>query len=69
MNKLKFSILIPTYNGAEYLGETLRSILSQSFQNFEIIIQDDASTDETIEVIRSLDDPRIKIFSNAQVPF
>jgi glycosyltransferase involved in cell wall biosynthesis len=60
----KFSILIPTYNGAELLGETLRSLLSQSFQNFEIIIQDDASTDNTVDVIKKINDPRIKIFQN-----
>jgi glycosyltransferase involved in cell wall biosynthesis len=64
MPDLKFSILIPTYNGAEFIGETLRSILSQSFQNFEIIIQDDTSTDNTIEVINSFNEPRIKIFQN-----
>jgi len=64
MNDLKFSILIPTYNGAEVIGDTLRSILFQSFQNFEIIVQDDASSDGTIEVIESFSDPRIKIFRN-----
>jgi len=66
MNDLKFSILIPTYNGVEVIGDTLRSILSQSFQNFEIIIQDDASSDNTIEAVESLNDPRIKIFQNAK---
>jgi glycosyltransferase involved in cell wall biosynthesis len=64
MNDHKFSILIPTYNGAEVIGETLRSILSQSFQNFEIIVQDDASTDNTVETIKALNDHRIKIFRN-----
>ena len=64
MNDLKFSILIPTYNGASVIGETLRSLLSQSFQNFEIIIQDDASKDNTVEVVKAFDDPRIKIFKN-----
>jgi len=64
MNNLKFSILIPTYNGASVVGETLRSILSQSFQDFEIIVQDDASTDNTVEVIKSFNEPRIKIYQN-----
>jgi glycosyltransferase involved in cell wall biosynthesis len=64
MDDLKFSILIPTYNGAEVIGETLGSILSQSFQNFEIIIQDDVSRDNTVEMIESLGDSRIKIFKN-----
>jgi glycosyltransferase involved in cell wall biosynthesis len=66
MNDLKFSILIPTYNGAEVIGETLRSILLQSFQNFEIIIQDDVSKDGTIEEIRKINDGRIKIFQNGK---
>lgn len=60
----KFSILIPAWNGAEVIGDTLRSLLSQSFQNFEIIVQDDASSDNTVEAIKSLDDSRIKIFKN-----
>lgn len=64
MPDIKFSILIPTWNGAGAIGETLRSILSQSFQNFEIIVQDDASADNTIEVIKSFNDPKIKIFQN-----
>jgi len=64
MNDLKFSILIPTYNGEEVVRDTIKSILSQSFQNFEIIVQDDASTDNTVEVVKSFNDSRIKIFIN-----
>ncbi len=63
-SELKFTIAIPTYNGASWIGETLQSILSQSFQNFEIIISDDCSSDNTLEVISSFKDPRIKIHSN-----
>lgn len=64
MHDLKFSILIPTYNGESVVSSTLKSILSQSFQNFEIIIQDDSSTDRTVEIIRSFNEPRIEIFIN-----
>lgn len=65
MNKnLKFSICIPTYNGATLINQTLKSILSQSFQNFEIIISDDCSTDNTIDVIKKFKDKRIKIYQN-----
>lgn len=61
---MKFSILIPTYNGAEVIGDTLKSILSQSFSNFEIIINDDGSMDKTEEVVKFFDDPRIKFHKN-----
>jgi glycosyltransferase involved in cell wall biosynthesis len=64
MNDLKFSILIPAYNGAEVIGDALRSILSQSFQDFEIIVQDDASKDDTVEAVEAFNDSRIKIFRN-----
>lgn len=66
MSTLKFSILIPTYNGASVIGDTLRSLLTQSFQDFEIVVQDDASSDDTVEVIKNFNDPRIKIFQNAK---
>ncbi len=64
MKKLKFIIGIPTYNGASLIEETLKSILSQSFQNFEIIISDDCSEDNTVEVIKKFKDKRIKIHQN-----
>lgn len=62
MNDLKFDILMPTYKGAKVVGDTLRSILSQSFTNYEIIICDDCSPDDTEEVVKSLADPRIKFY-------
>lgn len=66
MDKLKFSILIPTYKGAELIKDSLRSILSQSFINYEIVIQEDASGDNIEEVIEAFNDPRIKFFRNAK---
>jgi glycosyltransferase involved in cell wall biosynthesis len=62
--KLKFSVCIPTYNGARVIGETLRSILSQSFKNYEIIVVDDQSKDNTENVIKGFKDKRIKFFKN-----
>jgi glycosyltransferase involved in cell wall biosynthesis len=56
------SVCIATYNGSNYIKDQLRSILSQIGQNDEVIISDDSSSDDTIEVIRSLGDQRIKIF-------
>jgi glycosyltransferase involved in cell wall biosynthesis len=64
MECLKFSICIPTYNGAPWIRETLHSILSQNYENFEVIISDDASTDNTVDIIKSFNDKRIKIFRN-----
>lgn len=60
-----FSILLPTYNGAGFIAETLQSILSQDFTTYELIIVDDNSTDRTLEVISSFKDSRIKIYKNA----
>jgi len=57
-------ILIPTYNGAQFITPTLKSLLSQSYSDFNIIICDDASTDATISTIKSLKDSRIKIYTH-----
>jgi glycosyltransferase involved in cell wall biosynthesis len=56
----RVSVIIPTYNRAHYIGETLRSILDQTFTDFEIVIVDDGSTDNTKEVVDSLGDSRIR---------
>lgn len=47
----KVSVLVPTYNYAEYLDESIQSVLHQTFSNFELIIGDNASTDNTEEVV------------------
>ena len=65
MNKKpKFSICIPNYNYGNYIGETIDSILSQTFQDFEIIIADNCSTDNSIEIIESFNDDRIRLIKN-----
>ena len=61
----KFSILLITYNQANYIKETIDSILNQTYQDFEIILSDDCSTDNTIEVVKSINDDRIKIFQTS----
>ena len=59
------SILIPTYNYARYLDEAIQSVLNQTFQNFEMIIVDDQSTDNTDQVVQKyLSDPRISYIKN-----
>ncbi|MDO8515110.1 MAG: glycosyltransferase family 2 protein [bacterium] len=64
MKKLKFSILMPVYNGEKVIGETLRSVLGQNFNNFELIICDDCSRDNTAKIIKGFKDSRIKYFRN-----
>ena len=54
------SVVIPTYNRAPQLGRALRSVLSQTFQDWEVIVVDDASKDNSEEVVNSFHDPRIR---------
>jgi glycosyltransferase involved in cell wall biosynthesis len=61
---MKISVCIPTYNGEKYIKEQLASILCQLAFDDEIIISDDSSTDYTIEIIKSFDDQRIKLYLN-----
>lgn len=62
---MKFSICIPNFNYAHYLGSTLRSVLDQPVSDFEVVISDNCSTDASVEVIRGMNDPRISVFVNA----
>jgi len=57
-----FSVIIPTYNRANLLKRAMRSVLGQSFQNWELIVVDDGSTDETASVVQSFLDDRIVYF-------
>ena len=61
-----FSILIPTYNRCNLLKATIEIILAQTFKDFELIISDNASTDETEKVVKSFKDKRIKYFKNKE---
>lgn len=52
---------MPAYNAEKYVAEAIESVLKQSFGDFEFIIVDDGSTDETLSIIRSYQDARIKL--------
>ena len=54
MSKDLVSIITPTYNCAKFIGATIESVLNQTYQNFEMIIVDDASKDNTEEVVKSI---------------
>ena len=54
------SVIIPTFNRAHLIGRAIKSVLNQTYQDFEIIVIDDGSTDNTGEIIRSFTDKRIK---------
>lgn len=60
----KVSICIPNYNYGKYIGQTIQSILNQTYTDFELIIVDDGSTDNSMEVIDSFKDSRIKVYEN-----
>ncbi|MCM1235283.1 MAG: glycosyltransferase [Ruminococcus flavefaciens] len=67
INRKKVSVILPVYNGEQYLEEALESILSQTYTNIELVIVDDCSTDRTEEIITkySESDRRIRYIRNA----
>ncbi len=58
------SVIIAAYNGASMIRETLDSLRAQSFADFEVIVVDDASSDDTLAVLRGYDDPRLRVIAS-----
>lgn len=56
-------IVMSTYDGAKYLGEQLDSVLSQTVSDFVLLVRDDGSTDDTVQILKTYDDPRIRILA------
>ncbi len=56
------TVIIPTYNRAKLIVSALNSIFAQTYQNYEILVMDDASTDNTEEVIRELHSEKIRYY-------
>jgi glycosyltransferase involved in cell wall biosynthesis len=61
------SVVIPTYNGEQYIGETIGSVLGQTFESWELVVYDDGSTDATVEVAREKVglDPRVTVIAGS----
>jgi glycosyltransferase involved in cell wall biosynthesis len=66
MNSADISVCLPVWNGSKFLEQSIESVLSQNFGNFELIISDDASSDESRDILRSFErkDPRIRLVLN-----
>ena len=55
----KVSVCIPVYNGSEYIADSIQSVLAQTYNNFNLIVCDNRSTDNTEEIVRNFKDPRL----------
>ncbi|MFH1841801.1 MAG: glycosyltransferase family 2 protein [bacterium] len=62
----RLSIGLPVYNGEAFVGDAIRSLLDQTFTDFELIISDNCSTDRTVEIVQAFaeQDPRVRIHRN-----
>lgn len=60
----KVTVLMPTYNVAPYVKEAIDSVLRQTYRDLELLVIDDCSTDNTVDVVRGIDNPHIRIVQN-----
>lgn len=62
----KISIVLPTYNGEKYLRKSIESVLNQTYQNWELILVNDCSTDDSPVIMQKYEnkDPRIKVINS-----
>ena len=58
------SVIMPVYNASTHLREALESVLQQTFMDFELIVVDDASTDNSIQIVQDYQDERIRLIDN-----
>ena len=64
--EIYFSVVIPLYNKEAYVSKTLNSVLNQTYQNFEVILVNDCSNDNSLDVIQGIHDQRIKIIEHSE---
>lgn len=62
----KVSVCIPVYNGADYIAESIASVLEQTYRDFRLIVCDNCSTDNTADIVRSVRDPRLTYVRNRE---
>mgnify|MGYP002231885277 FL=1 len=58
------SVIMPSWNTGMYIAESIRSVIDQTYENWELIIVDDCSTDDTDEIVGTFTDKRIKYLKN-----
>lgn len=63
---IEVSVIIPAYNTENYIAKAINSALSQTLTNIEVIVVDDCSTDDTVKVVQSINDPRLKLILNSK---
>jgi glycosyltransferase involved in cell wall biosynthesis len=63
----RVSVVMPTYNVRGYIGEAIKSILTQTYNDYEFIIVDDGSSDGTAEIIKGFNDPRMRFFQRSHL--
>lgn len=64
MENEKVSIIMPAYNCEKYIADSIKSVLLQTYTNWELIVVDDCSTDKTVEIVKSFNDERIILLCN-----
>lgn len=62
----KVSVVIPSYNSSSYINNAIESALNQTYGNLEVIVADDASTDDTCAVVHKIKDPRVKLIRRTE---
>ena len=66
MESALISILIPMYNAEEFIERAVRSAILQTYENLEILIIDNCSTDNSVDIVKNIDDPRIRLYQNEE---